>query len=109
MVGMALEHALLVALCEQPASGLDLTKRFGRSIGFFWSATHQQIYRVLGRMDGDGWVSVEAVAQEGQGVIRCWCSASWTAVLYVSTRCFSPFCRCSPVVRSSACVLSMMT
>ncbi len=66
MLPMALEHALLVALCEQPASGLDLTKRFGRSIGFFWSATHQQIYRVLGRMDGDGWVSVEAVAQEGR-------------------------------------------
>lgn len=30
---MALEHALLVALCEQPASGLELTKRFSRSIG----------------------------------------------------------------------------
>ena len=55
---MALEHALLVALSEQPASGLDLAKRFGRSIGFFWHATHQQIYRVLARMDvrrmGDG-------------------------------------------------------
>ncbi|MEC9051419.1 MAG: PadR family transcriptional regulator, partial [Actinomycetota bacterium] len=63
---MALEHALLVALSEQPASGLDLTKRFGRSIGFFWSATHQQIYRVLGRMDRDGWVSVEEVAQQGR-------------------------------------------
>ena len=46
---MALEHALLVALREQPASGLELAKRFSRSIGFFWSATHQQIYRVLGR------------------------------------------------------------
>ncbi len=66
MLPMALEHALLVALCEQPASGLDLTKRFGRSIGFFWSATHQQIYRVLGRMDGDGWVTVEEVAQQGR-------------------------------------------
>ncbi len=66
MLRMALEHALLVALCEQPASGLDLTKRFGRSIGFFWSATHQQIYRVLGRMDGDGWVTVEEVAQQGR-------------------------------------------
>ena len=72
MVAMALEHALLVALCEQPASGLDLTKRFGRSIGFFWSATHQQIYRVLGRMDGDGWVSVEAVAQEGRAALADW-------------------------------------
>ncbi|MEQ6902198.1 PadR family transcriptional regulator [Nocardioides sp. YIM 152588] len=60
---MALEHALLVALSEQPASGLELTKRFGRSIGFFWSATHQQIYKVLGRMEGDGWVRVTVVEQ----------------------------------------------
>ena len=63
---MALEHALLVALREQPATGLDLAKRFEPSIGFFWHATHQQIYRVLGRMDADGWVGVEAVAQAGR-------------------------------------------
>jgi DNA-binding PadR family transcriptional regulator len=63
---MALEHALLVALSEHPASGLELARRFGRSIGFFWSATHQQIYRVLGRMDGDGWVTVTEVAQTGK-------------------------------------------
>ena len=63
---MALEHALLVALSEQPASGLDLARRFGRSIGFFWHATHQQIYRVLARMDGDGWVTVTEVAQTGK-------------------------------------------
>ena len=47
---MALEHAILVSLTERPASGLDLTRHFDRSIGFFWSATHQQIYRVLARM-----------------------------------------------------------
>jgi DNA-binding PadR family transcriptional regulator len=63
---MALEHALLVALSEQPASGLDLAKRFGRSIGFFWQATHQQIYKVLARMDADGWVSITEVAQSGK-------------------------------------------
>jgi DNA-binding PadR family transcriptional regulator len=63
---MALEHALLVALSEEPASGLDLSRRFGRSIGFFWHATHQQIYRVLARMDADGWVSATAVAQTGR-------------------------------------------
>ncbi|CAN5376448.1 PadR family transcriptional regulator [soil metagenome] len=60
---MALEHALLVALREQPASGLELAKRFERSIGYFWSATHQQIYRVLGRMERDGWVGGTEVAQ----------------------------------------------
>jgi DNA-binding PadR family transcriptional regulator len=63
---MALEHALLVALSERPASGLELAKRFGRSIGFFWHATHQQIYRVLARMDADGWVSVTEVPQRGR-------------------------------------------
>ncbi len=63
---MALEHALLVALREHPASGLDLARRFDRSIGYFWHATHQQIYRVLGRMETDRWVSVTEVAQSGR-------------------------------------------
>ena len=63
---MALEHAILVSLSERPASGLDLTRRFDRSIGFFWSATHQQIYRVLARMEADGWVRSKAVAQSGR-------------------------------------------
>jgi DNA-binding PadR family transcriptional regulator len=63
---MALEHAILVSLREQPASGLELAHRFDRSIGFFWSATHQQIYRVLGRMEADGWVRSVAVEQHGR-------------------------------------------
>ncbi len=63
---MALEHALLIALREQPASGLELARRFEKSIGFFWSATHQQIYRVLGRMDRDGWVAVTEVPQDAR-------------------------------------------
>ena len=63
---MALEHAILVSLSERPASGLELTRRFDRSLGFFWSATHQQIYRVLARMDADGWVRAKHVAQQGR-------------------------------------------
>lgn len=55
-MAMALEHALLVSLSERPATGIELTRRFDRSIGFFWSATHQQIYKVLKRMEADGWV-----------------------------------------------------
>ena len=66
MPGVALEHALLVALRERPAAGLDLARRFSRSIGFFWHASHQQIYRVLGRMESDGWVDVESVPQAGR-------------------------------------------
>ena len=63
---MALEHAILVSLRERPASGLDLARRFDRSIGFFWGATHQQIYRVLGRMEADGWVRSAPVEQHGR-------------------------------------------
>jgi len=63
---MALEHALLIALREREQAGLELAGRFERSIGFFWHATHQQIYRVLGRMEADGWVASEVVAQSGR-------------------------------------------
>jgi DNA-binding PadR family transcriptional regulator len=63
---MALEHAILVSLSEHPSAGLELTRRFERSIGFFWSASHQQIYRVLRRMEDDGWVSSRTVAQHGR-------------------------------------------
>jgi DNA-binding PadR family transcriptional regulator len=63
---MALEHAILVSLSERAGAGLDLTRRFDRSIGHFWTATHQQIYRVLGRMEADGWVVSTAVPQPGR-------------------------------------------
>ncbi|MGH4033481.1 PadR family transcriptional regulator [Actinomycetota bacterium Odt1-20B] len=61
---MALEHAILVSLLERPGSGYELARRFDRSIGYFWAATHQQIYRVLKRMEGDGWVDARAVVQQ---------------------------------------------
>jgi DNA-binding PadR family transcriptional regulator len=57
---MALEHALLVSLSERPATGIELTRRFDRSIGYFWRATHQQIYKVLHRMETQGWVRAGA-------------------------------------------------
>ncbi|WP_072802533.1 PadR family transcriptional regulator [Rhodococcoides yunnanense] len=63
---MALEHAILVSLTELSGSGYELARRFDKSIGFFWSATHQQIYRVLTRMDAAGWVVGTTVAQDGR-------------------------------------------
>jgi DNA-binding PadR family transcriptional regulator len=58
---MSLPHAILTALLEKPSSGLELTRRFDKSIGFFWPATHQQIYRELGRLEAVG--QIEAVPQ----------------------------------------------
>lgn len=48
---MSLPHAILTALLEKPSSGLELARRFDKSIGYFWSATHQQIYRELGKLE----------------------------------------------------------
>ena len=56
---MSLAHALLTSLLEQPSSGYDLARRFDKSIGHFWQATHQQIYRELGRMEDAGWIRSE--------------------------------------------------
>jgi DNA-binding PadR family transcriptional regulator len=67
---MALEHALLVSLSERPGTGIELTRRFDRSIGFFWRATHQQIYKVLRRMATEGWLSVEP--GETRSTERCY-------------------------------------
>lgn len=53
---MSLPHALLTALIEHPCSGLELARRFDHSIGYFWHATHQQIYRELGRLEEARWV-----------------------------------------------------
>ncbi|MDN3293344.1 PadR family transcriptional regulator [Streptomyces ficellus] len=63
---MALEHAILVSLLEKPGSGYELARRFERSIGYFWTATHQQIYRVLKRMEADGRLDVREVPQRSR-------------------------------------------
>jgi DNA-binding PadR family transcriptional regulator len=63
---VALPHAILVSLCEQSGSGYELARRFDRSIGYFWSATHQQIYRTLRTMEDVDWVQVTPVTQQGR-------------------------------------------
>lgn len=53
---MSLPHAVLTSLLEKSTSGYDLARRFDKSIGYFWHATHQQIYRELARMEAAGWI-----------------------------------------------------
>lgn len=64
---MSLPHAILTALLEKPSSGLELTRRFDRSIGYFWSATHQQIYRELGKLERAGQIRALVPAQLTRG------------------------------------------
>ncbi|WP_407553494.1 PadR family transcriptional regulator [Streptomyces sp. Pv4-95] len=64
---MSLPHAILTALLEKPSSGLELTRRFDRSIGYFWSATHQQIYRELGKLEQAGLIRALPSDQPARG------------------------------------------
>ena len=60
---MALAHAILVALLDSPSSGYDLAKRFDSSVGFFWDASHQQIYRELAKLEETGCITAETIHQ----------------------------------------------
>jgi DNA-binding PadR family transcriptional regulator len=51
---------------ERPGSGSELASRFDRSIGYFWQATHQQIYRELARLEKAGFIEGLA-AETGRG------------------------------------------
>lgn len=62
---MSIQHALLTSLLEKPSTGYQLARRFERSIGYFWQASHQQIYRELKRMAANGWLSMEERGEEG--------------------------------------------
>ncbi|WP_329205173.1 PadR family transcriptional regulator [Streptomyces sp. NBC_00683] len=64
---MSLPHAILTALLEKPSSGLELTRRFDRSIGYFWPSTHQQIYRELGKLEQAGHIRVLPSPQPARG------------------------------------------
>jgi DNA-binding PadR family transcriptional regulator len=61
---MALSHALLAAIHDRSCSGYDLAKKFDGSIGFFWNATHQQIYRELTKLEEQSQIDAQLVRQE---------------------------------------------
>jgi len=63
---MSLAHAILAALLECSHSGYDLAKRFNGSVGFFWHASHQQIYRELSRLESAGHLSCELIEQDSR-------------------------------------------
>ncbi|MAM89740.1 PadR family transcriptional regulator [Allohahella sp. A8] len=60
---MSLKHAVLAMLELEPGSGYDLIKRFNKSIGHFWAATHQQVYQTLNTLGEEGRVEFELVEQ----------------------------------------------
>lgn len=63
---MALADAILVCLAEKPMTGYELARSFDASIGFFWRADHQQIYRELARLRERGHAVPQEVPQAGK-------------------------------------------
>lgn len=59
---MSLRHALLTSLLEKPGTGAELARRFDKSIGYFWQATHQQIYRELAGLERDALIEAQEYA-----------------------------------------------
>jgi DNA-binding PadR family transcriptional regulator len=63
---VALGDAILACLTERPMTGYELAKTFDSSIGFFWKADHQQIYRELSRLRDKGHIQGREVVQSGK-------------------------------------------
>jgi DNA-binding PadR family transcriptional regulator len=63
---MALAHTILTVLCEQEASGYDISKQFEETVACYWTASQQQIYRELARIEANGWVRCRVVPQQGK-------------------------------------------
>ena len=63
---MALGDAILACLTERPMTGYELAKTFDSSIGFFWKADHQQIYRELSKLRDRGYIQGREVVQTGK-------------------------------------------
>lgn len=59
---MSLPHAILTSLLEKPCTGAELARRFDKSLGHFWPATHQQIYRELGKLEEAGLILARGLA-----------------------------------------------
>jgi len=60
---VALSHAILVSLLDGEMTGYELARSFGTNVGFFWKASHQQIYQELHKLEKAGLITGEAVVQ----------------------------------------------
>lgn len=63
---MSLPHVILTVLSTRDATGYDITKEFSSSIGYFWKASHQQVYRELNKMGQHALVTCVLEPQEGK-------------------------------------------
>ena len=63
---MALRHVVLTVLARGDMTGYEITRTFATVYSQFWRASHQQVYRELGRLSTEGRVNAKVVVQEGK-------------------------------------------
>lgn len=84
-VTSTLGYAILGLLARQPRTGYELARRMDLPVGWFWTASHSQIYPELARLHDDGLVSHEDIVgpgprqtkrysatREGMRALRAW-------------------------------------
>lgn len=64
LANMALRHVILTLLHQGPRTGYEIVKDFDDVVGYFWSASHQQVYRDLAQLTEGGLVRFTEVMQE---------------------------------------------
>ena len=63
---MSLKYAILSLLAHDPLTGYELMKLFDGSVGYFWHATHPQIYKELARLEQADQIAHRSVEQRGR-------------------------------------------
>ena len=63
---MSLRHAILVLLESEGGTGYDIVKSFNKGLGFFWNASHQQVYQELKKLNADSLLECHVEHQEGK-------------------------------------------
>lgn len=60
---MALKYVLLTLLSREKQTGYEIVKTFESAVGYFWSASHQQVYRELAKLTDSGEVKFAPIKQ----------------------------------------------
>lgn len=60
---MSLRHLILALVQSRPSTGYEIAQEFSAVAGYFWKASHQQVYRELAAMIEADLVSFVAVSQ----------------------------------------------
>lgn len=60
---MSLKYVVLSLLNRQPQTGYEIVRSFDSSVGYFWQASHQQVYRELSALADSKQVRFKEVKQ----------------------------------------------